>query len=39
MERVGERRIKSTIYIPPSSQPSPLREKEQALVYIPMLLC
>jgi len=32
LERVGERRIKSTIYTP-SSHPSPSREKEQALVY------
>jgi len=31
-ERVGERRIKSTSYISPSSQPSPSREKEQVLV-------
>jgi hypothetical protein len=31
LERVGERRIKSTIYTP-SSQPFPSREKEQALV-------
>jgi len=32
LERVEVRRMKSSSYIPPSSQPSPSREKELILV-------